>query len=119
MRVKIRNPNLKDLPDFLATLSKEDKLEMLKMMEEEFARQHYYLSKYIPESYRGKGGKANLVQLAYDQLKGMDTPSSTLDSRRLLTKASLDNKVLKVELPAKKLTEPLISYGYAEQRATL
>ena len=82
LRVKIRNPNLKDLPDFIATLSKEDKLEMIKLMEQEFARQHYYLNKFVPESYRSKGKKVNLVQLAYDQLKGLSSPKSTMESKR-------------------------------------
>ena len=87
LRIKMRNPNLQDLPDFIATLSREEKLGMLYLMEGEFARQHYYLNKFVPESYKNKAGKPNLVQLSYDQLKTLGSPKSTTESKREQNKA--------------------------------
>ena len=74
LRIKLRNPNLKDLPRFMETLTNSDKLQLLKLMEEDFARLHYYYNKLVPDSYRTKDGKSDLIQLSYDQLKNIGVP---------------------------------------------
>ena len=61
LRVKLRNPNLKDLPKFMETLSRSDKLHLLKLMEEDFAKLHYYYNKLVPDSYRDENGKSDLI----------------------------------------------------------
>ena len=60
LREKLRNPNLADLKSFIETLSQEEKLLLLKYIESDFAKQHFYLSKFVPETYK-KAGKANIV----------------------------------------------------------
>ena len=61
LRVKLRNPNLKDLPKFMETLTRSDKLHLLKLMEEDFAKLHYYYNKLVPDSYRDENGKSDLI----------------------------------------------------------
>ena len=61
LRVKLRNPNLKDLPKFMGTLTRSDKLQLLKLMEEDFSRLHYYYNRLVPDSYRAKDGKSDLI----------------------------------------------------------
>ena len=98
----IRNPLVEDLPAFIATLSKSDKEQMCKMMEEEFAKQHYQFNKArLPSSKRrNKTSKLNLVQVSYDKLKTIDT-NSTNESKRKSLRESLVDKNLKVEIPSK------------------
>ena len=75
---------------------------MCKLMEEEFAKQHFQFnnSKLPSSRRRKKNSKLNLVQVEYEKLKTLDT-ISTSESKRKTLRDSLDDKNLKVEIPFK------------------
>ena len=49
LRVKLRNPDLKDLTSFIGTLTKSEKMTLLNLMEQDFARLHYFFCKHREE----------------------------------------------------------------------